>query len=69
MTARLSHPLPVRLVLRKRICVKIYKKSGLGIASVLKQKFVRSDKRVRCGAVYEIAAGIPKVKNENDRAA
>ncbi|XP_065844044.1 kinesin-like protein KIF13A isoform X2 [Oscarella lobularis] len=60
MTARLSHPLPVRLVLRKRICVKIYKKSGLGIASVLKQKFVRSDKRVRCGAVYEIAAGIPK---------
>eukprot|EP00118_Oscarella_pearsei_P004125 m.17158 g.17158 ORF g.17158 m.17158 type:complete len:2041 (+) comp27345_c0_seq1:160-6282(+) len=57
---KLSHPWPVHLVLRKRICVKIYKKSGLGIASALKQKFGRSDKRFRCGAVYEIAAGIPK---------
>ncbi|XP_065838715.1 kinesin-like protein KIF13A isoform X2 [Oscarella lobularis] len=59
VTARLSHPLPVRLVLRKRICVKIIGKVPV-FTSTLKQMFARGDKRVHCGAVYEIVAGIPK---------
>jgi kinesin family protein 13 len=61
VTAQMSHPLPIQLVLRKRVCMKIYKKTGLGLGTTILKKFGRLDTRLRCGIVYEIAAGIPKV--------
>ncbi|XP_062520862.1 kinesin-like protein KIF13A isoform X2 [Corticium candelabrum] len=60
VTVQMSHPVSCQLVLRKRICMKIYKKSGFGLGTTILKKIGKLDKRSRCGIVYEIAAGIPK---------
>ena len=55
---RLSHPASIELVLRKRICINIYKKQGLGLSQLtsrLKNRIVGSVSRE-----YDQRRGIDK---------
>ncbi|KAK3766399.1 hypothetical protein RRG08_056073 [Elysia crispata] len=60
---RLSHPASIELVLRKRICINIYKKQGLGLSQLtsrLKNRIVGSDYLYASGVTYEVVSNIPK---------
>ncbi|XP_071804732.1 kinesin-like protein KIF13A isoform X3 [Asterias amurensis] len=59
---QLSHPATMELVLRKRICVNIYKKQGF--TSTLKKKMGRMDSVQTCGVTYEIVSNIPKASED-----
>ncbi|XP_022106893.1 kinesin-like protein KIF13A isoform X4 [Acanthaster planci] len=59
---QLSHPATMELVLRKRICVNIYKKQG--ITSTIKKKMGRMDSVQSCGVTYEIVSNIPKASED-----
>ncbi|MCL4123707.1 UNVERIFIED_CONTAM: hypothetical protein GTU68_014270 [Idotea baltica] len=61
---RLSHPAPMDLVLRKRICVTIYKKQSL--TSKLVKSFMGSYNNTiyDSGLTYEVVSNIPKASEE-----
>jgi len=60
---RLCSPAVMDLVLRKRICVRIYKKQGL--KESLMKKFIRQSAPLsRSGLMYELVSHIPKQSGE-----
>ncbi|XP_078664801.1 kinesin-like protein KIF13A isoform X9 [Branchiostoma floridae x Branchiostoma belcheri] len=64
VTVRLSHPASMELVLRKRICVNIYKKQGF-MASLKKNLDIgQKDMVTACGITYEVVSNIPKASEE-----
>lgn len=58
-TVRLSHPAPMDLILRKRLCIVIYKRQSLTDRII--KKIVKSDYVTKTGVTYEIVSNIPKV--------
>lgn len=60
-TVRLSHPVPMDLVLRKRLAINIYKRQGF--TDKLK-KLVRGPDLCQCGVTYEVVSNIPKASEE-----
>ncbi|XP_033100140.1 kinesin-like protein KIF13A isoform X3 [Anneissia japonica] len=63
---QLSHPAMMELVLRKRICVNVYKK--ISLASTLKRKITKVEANRSSGVTYEIVANIPKaLEDPEDR--
>ncbi|XP_073848830.1 kinesin heavy chain 73 isoform X2 [Musca autumnalis] len=63
-TVRLSHPAPMDLVLRKRLCINI--KKGPSITDRLKKfRLVRTDTAIpSTGVTYEVVSNIPKASEE-----
>eukprot|EP00106_Octopus_bimaculoides_P019860 XP_014787302.1 PREDICTED: kinesin-like protein KIF13A isoform X12 [Octopus bimaculoides] len=62
---RLSHPASMELVLRKRLCINIYKKQGLtSITDKLKKRITRSDLFLDSGVTYEVVSNIPKASED-----
>ncbi|XP_058986852.1 kinesin-like protein KIF13A isoform X3 [Musca domestica] len=63
-TVRLSHPAPMDLVLRKRLCINI--KKGPSITDRLKKfRLVRMDATIpSTGVTYEVVSNIPKASEE-----
>uniref|UniRef100_A0A1I8P0E7 Kinesin-like protein KIF13A n=1 Tax=Stomoxys calcitrans TaxID=35570 RepID=A0A1I8P0E7_STOCA len=63
-TVRLSHPAPMDLVLRKRLCINI--KKGPSITDRLKKfRLVRIDTAIpSTGVTYEVVSNIPKASEE-----
>ncbi|CAL4068475.1 unnamed protein product, partial [Meganyctiphanes norvegica] len=60
---RLSHPVPMDLVLRKRLCVNIYKKQSL--TNKLYKSFIGSANILyETGIMYEVVSNIPKASEE-----
>ena len=57
----LHHPPGIELVLRKRICLRVIKKVGLG-TSIMKF-FSSGPSHTETGAMYEVVTGIPKVSD------
>ncbi|XP_059167567.1 kinesin-like protein KIF13A isoform X3 [Physella acuta] len=58
---RLSHPATIELVLRKRICINIYKKQGLtSFTNMLKNRIVGTDCLAASGVTYEVVSNMPK---------
>ena len=55
----LHHPPGIELVLRKRVCLRVIKKVGLG-TSIMKL-FSSAPSHTETGAMYEVVTGIPKV--------
>jgi len=63
ITLRLSSPALVNVVLRKRICVRMYKRPSL--KDSLRKKFWRSTNvPTRCGSAYELISHIPRQSGE-----
>lgn len=60
-TVRLSHPAPMDLILRKRLCIVIYKRQSL--TDRIMKKIVKFDYVTKTGVTYEIVSNIPKVNN------
>ncbi|PIK34402.1 putative kinesin-like protein KIF13A isoform X5 [Apostichopus japonicus] len=56
---QLSHPASMELVLRKRICLNVYKKQSF--TESLRRKMGKVEHIQMCGVTYEIVANIPKV--------
>lgn len=61
-TVRLSHPAPMDVVLRKRLCLNIYKRQS--ITDRIRRKIVRSDGLSATGVTYEVVSNIPKASEE-----
>lgn len=63
-TVRLSHPAPMDLVLRKRLCINI--KKGQSITDRLKKfRLVRTENAIcSTGVTYEVVSNIPKASEE-----
>ncbi|XP_073985612.1 kinesin heavy chain 73 isoform X1 [Rhodnius prolixus] len=61
-TVRLSHPAPMDLVLRKRLCLNIYKRQS--ITDRIRRRIVRSDWLTNTGVTYEVVSNIPKASEE-----
>ncbi|KAL9919930.1 kinesin heavy chain 73 isoform 4-T13 [Glossina fuscipes fuscipes] len=63
-TVRLSHPAPMDLVLRKRLCINI--KKGQSITDRLKKfRLVRIENAIsNTGVTYEVVSNIPKASEE-----
>ncbi|XP_071504445.1 kinesin-like protein KIF13A [Diadema antillarum] len=59
---QLSHPATMELVLRKRICVNIYKKQGF--ATAFRRRLGKGDTVHACGVTYEIVSNIPKASED-----
>ncbi|XP_055871121.1 kinesin-like protein KIF13A isoform X6 [Biomphalaria glabrata] len=58
---RLSHPAAIELVLRKRVCINIYKKQGLSsFTNMLKNRIVGADCLTASGVIYEVVSNMPK---------
>ncbi|XP_048248867.1 kinesin-like protein KIF13B isoform X7 [Haliotis rufescens] len=58
---RLSHPASMELVLRKRVCINIYKKQSLSsFTNILKNRFIGGDYLYASGITYEVVSNIPK---------
>jgi len=57
----LEHPPGIELVLRKRICLRIIKKVGLGTSFM--KLFSSGPTHTETGVMYEVVTGIPKVSN------
>ncbi|CAD6187370.1 unnamed protein product [Caenorhabditis auriculariae] len=55
---RLSHPCPMHIVLRKRICLQIYKKASL--TEKIFKRMMGAEPMHRTGVQYDIVAHIPK---------
>ncbi|XP_024082800.1 kinesin-like protein KIF13A isoform X2 [Cimex lectularius] len=61
-TVRLSHPAPMDLVLRKRLCINIYKRQS--ITDRIRRRIVRTDWLSKTGVTYEVVSNIPKASEE-----
>lgn len=63
-TVRLSHPVQMDLVLRKRLAINIYKRQS--ITDKLKKFRIvgRSDTTIQSGVTYEVVSNIPKASEE-----
>ncbi|XP_063959521.1 kinesin-like protein KIF13A isoform X2 [Lytechinus pictus] len=59
---QLSHPATMELVVRKRICVNIYKKQGF--ATAFRRRLGKGDTVHSCGVTYEIVSNIPKASED-----
>ena len=57
----LHHPPGIELVLRKRVCLRLIKKIGLGTSMM--KLFTSGPSHTETGAMYEVVTGIPKVSN------
>ncbi|XP_006822605.2 kinesin-like protein KIF13A [Saccoglossus kowalevskii] len=63
VVARLSHPAAMEMVLRKRICVNIYKKQSFSFT--FRKKFYRMPESCHsCGVTYEVVSNIPKASED-----
>lgn len=60
VSVMLEHPPGIELVLRKRICLRVIKKVGLGTSFM---KFFYGPTHTETGVMYEVVTGIPKVSN------
>uniref|UniRef100_A0A915PR24 Kinesin motor domain-containing protein n=1 Tax=Setaria digitata TaxID=48799 RepID=A0A915PR24_9BILA len=58
VTVRLSHPCEIDIILRKQICIHVYKKTGL--TERLIKKLVGSDSIIGTSVYYDVVAHIPK---------
>uniref|UniRef100_A0A0R3RTH8 Kinesin motor domain-containing protein n=1 Tax=Elaeophora elaphi TaxID=1147741 RepID=A0A0R3RTH8_9BILA len=58
VTVRLSHPCEIDIILRKRICIHVYKKTGL--TERLIKKLVGSNSITGTSVYYDLVAHIPK---------
>ncbi|VDO24061.1 unnamed protein product [Heligmosomoides polygyrus] len=56
---RLSHPCSMELVLRKRVCLNIYKKASL--TDRIRKRIVGSETLHRTAVYYDVVAHLPKV--------
>lgn len=63
-TVRLSHPAPMDLVLRKRLCINIFKRQS--ITDRLKRfRLVRGETSIAfSGVTYEVVSNVPKASEE-----
>ncbi|XP_011505399.1 PREDICTED: kinesin-like protein KIF13A [Ceratosolen solmsi marchali] len=61
-TVRLSHPVTMDLVLRKRLAINIYKRQS--ITNRILKKIVRIDLITQTGVTYEVVSNIPKASEE-----
>ncbi|XP_071810654.1 kinesin-like protein KIF13A isoform X3 [Apostichopus japonicus] len=59
---QLSHPASMELVLRKRICLNVYKKQSF--TESLRRKMGKVEHIQMCGVTYEIVANIPKASED-----
>ncbi|ESO83151.1 hypothetical protein LOTGIDRAFT_133948, partial [Lottia gigantea] len=58
---RLSHPASMELVLRKRLCINIYKKQSLtSFTHMLKNRIIGTDYLTSSSIIYEVVSNIPK---------
>ena len=55
----LHHPPGIELVLRKRVCLRVIKKVGVGTSEM--KLFSFGPSHTETGAIYEVVTGIPKV--------
>lgn len=62
ITVRLSHPIPMNLVLRKRLALNVYKRQSL--TDRLRRKIIRSDILTSSGVTYLVVSNIPKASEE-----
>ncbi|CEF68768.1 Kinesin-73 [Strongyloides ratti] len=58
VSVRISQPVPMEIILRKRICMSIYKKPSL--TEMLIKKIVRSENVYCTKVLYDVVAQIPK---------
>ncbi|KAJ1351488.1 hypothetical protein KIN20_007501 [Parelaphostrongylus tenuis] len=58
VVVRLSHPCSMEIVLRKRVCLNIYKKASL--TDRIRRRIVGSDTLHRTSVYYDIVAHLPK---------
>uniref|UniRef100_A0A914XCF0 Kinesin-like protein unc-104 n=1 Tax=Plectus sambesii TaxID=2011161 RepID=A0A914XCF0_9BILA len=58
VAVRLSHPADMEIILRKRLCLNVYKKAG--IAERLMKRIVGTDTISSTGVHYDLVAHIPK---------
>ncbi len=56
---RLSHPAPMDLVLRKRVCFNVYKRHSL--TDRIRRRMGHTSSLTAIGVIYEIVSNIPKV--------
>ena len=61
VSVMLEHPPGIELVLRKRICLRVIKKVGLGTSFM--KLFSYGPTYTETGVMYEVVTGIPKVSN------
>lgn len=59
VSARLSHPCPMEIVLRKRIAVQIYKKAS--ITEKIFKRVLGGEAVHRTSVYYDVVAHVPKV--------
>ncbi|VDM54943.1 unnamed protein product [Angiostrongylus costaricensis] len=60
VSVRLSHPCSMEIVLRKRVCLNIYKKASL--TDRIRRRIVGSDILNRTSVYYDVVAHLPKVR-------
>lgn len=61
--ARLSHPAPMNIVLRKRICLNVYKKQS--ITKTIFKRISRADiPLTKTSVIYEVVSSIPKASED-----
>lgn len=61
-TVRLSHPATMELVLRKRLCINVYKRQSL--TEKLRRKVIRQETLSYSSVNYEVVSNIPKASEE-----
>lgn len=59
---RLSHPAAMELILRKRLCINIYKRQSM--MDKLKNRMSKADYVTSTGVTYEIVSNIPRASEE-----
>lgn len=63
-TVRLSHPAPMDLVLRKRLCINIFKRQSI-TDRLKKFRLVRGENSIAfSGVTYEVVSNVPKASEE-----
>ncbi|GAB6029696.1 Kinesin protein 1B [Chamberlinius hualienensis] len=63
VTVRLSHPVTMEVILRKRLCVNVYKRQSL--TEKLRRKMTRQDNLTYSTSVtYEVVSNIPKASED-----
>lgn len=64
VSVRLKKPPGIILVLRKRICLKVYKKPSV-LGALFRSFTAPRETRNGCGVIYEVVTGIPKLEGMN----
>eukprot|EP00731_Ephydatia_muelleri_P010946 Em0005g1532a len=64
ISVRLKHPPGITLVLRKRICLRVYKKPSV-LGALFRSFTGPKETRNGCGVIFEVVTGIPKLEGMN----